>query len=119
MNKTYKVHRLVAEAFIDNPDNLPQVNHIDANKKNNNVNNLEWCTFSENQLHAYKNGLNSNAGERNPAHKLNENDVRYIRTNYKRRDKVYGITAMAKKYNVDRHTITRIVNDKYWKEVII
>jgi hypothetical protein len=50
------LHRLIAEAFIENPNNYPFVNHIDGNKKNNNLNNLEWCTQSQNCLHSVKMG---------------------------------------------------------------
>lgn len=51
------VHRLVAEAFIPNPNNLPEVNHIDYNNKNNNVQNLEWCDRGYNMAHCFKNIL--------------------------------------------------------------
>lgn len=52
-----QIHRLVAIAFIPNPNNEPQVNHIDGNKENNTVNNLEWCNNTYNQVHAINNGL--------------------------------------------------------------
>lgn len=58
--KNYKIHRLVAKYFIENPDNKPYVNHKDGNKHNNHVDNLEWVTAQENTVHAYKNKLISN-----------------------------------------------------------
>lgn len=53
----YLIHKIVAKTFIPNPKNKPEINHIDGNKQNNNAENLEWCTRSENQIHAYKTGL--------------------------------------------------------------
>lgn len=63
--KSFRVHRLVAKAFIDNPFNKPHVNHLDGVKSNNFIDNLEWVTMSENQKHAFKNGLNRITCERN------------------------------------------------------
>jgi len=56
--KTYKLHRLISECFINKIEGKTQINHKDCNKLNNDISNLEWCNNSENQLHAYSNGLN-------------------------------------------------------------
>ena len=55
--KNRNIHRVIAETFIPNPNNLPCVNHKDGNKQNNRVDNLEWCTHSENTLHSFRTGL--------------------------------------------------------------
>lgn len=66
LGKLVSVHRIVAEAFLSNPDTKPQVNHKDGNKTNNRIDNLEWVTNGENQIHANANGLNES---RKQAHK--------------------------------------------------
>lgn len=77
--KQVRVHRLVAMAFLPNPDNKPQVNHIDGVKENNNVNNLEWNTSKENIRHAFSNGLNRGyIGAENPSAKLNDEIAREV-----------------------------------------
>lgn len=78
--KTYRAHRLVLMAFkpADNMENL-EVNHIDGNKKNNKLENLEWCTSSENQIHAFKTGLNkARRGEKSNFSKLKLEDVKRV-----------------------------------------
>lgn len=75
-SKSRLVHRLVAKAFIPNPENKPQINHIDGNKQNNHVSNLEWSTNSENIKHAYALGLAaSQKGTSNNMNKLSEAEV--------------------------------------------
>ena len=71
------VHRLVAQAFIPNPNNYPIINHIDGNKLNNHVSNLEWCTQKQNVQHSFKNGLQISKlkGGTIPSVKINQYDL--------------------------------------------
>lgn len=87
--KTVKVHRLVALAFIPNPENKPQINHVDGDKTNNHVDNLEWCDNSENQIHAYSHGLSKpKTGDDNPYW---ENEEKFICLRKRRMVEVFDI----------------------------
>lgn len=77
-----KIHRLIAEAFLKNPENYKCVNHIDGNKTNNRVDNLEWCNYSQNIRHAINNKLMNTAKGINPKRKVKQFDINgnYIKT---------------------------------------
>jgi len=108
--KSFLRHRLVAEAFIPNPENKRCVNHKDGNKLNNHVDNLEWCTHSENVQHALKNNLMP-SGEMCYGASLTNRQVREIRKlNGKFTQKEIGIM-----YGVSRETIKLILNNKTYK----
>jgi len=99
-NKTVYVHRLVAYTFIPNPENKPQVNHLDGNKDNNSVNNLEWSTQKENMLHASNNDLTSR--------KLSNKELYIILNDLDNSN--MSIREISNKYNVDYQIVLRLNN---------
>lgn len=100
--KKTSIHRLVALYFIDNPENKKEVNHINGIKTDNNVKNLEWCTSQENQIHAYKTGLQKKGNN-----KLNDLDISYIEKNSHLK-----VSELAKMFKVCSHTIRRYIKNK-------
>lgn len=112
---TLRVHRLVAKAFIPNPDNKPVVNHKDGDKMNCAASNLEWMTYSENTLHSFKNGLQKKIfGDKNYITKIKDQDVLKIRELINQGETNKEI---AKIYAVNPSQISRIKNGKRRKHL--
>jgi hypothetical protein len=113
IRKGYFVHRLVGIAFIDNQENKKCINHIDGNKTNNSLNNLEWVSYSENMIHAYKTKLQTDkSGVNNGRCKITEDDVVYIRISCEHD------TILASRFNLSRVTIRNIRLRKLWKHIL-
>ena len=108
--RMYFVHRLVAEKYIPNPDNLPQINHKDGDKTNNRADNLEWVSNLENRQHAVKERLHVH-GERCPWAKLKQADVDYIRQHTEMSSR-----RIAKKFGVSDSLIRAIRRREAWKD---
>lgn len=112
--RSFKVHRLVTTAFLPNPENKPSVNHIDHNKANNCLSNLEWCTPKENTAHMHKHSRNYEAyGFDNPSTKISEDDVIQIRELAKTRTHV----SIAKLFGVSAQHVDKIVSRQRRKTV--
>lgn len=115
-------HRIVAKSFIPNPENKKEVNHIDGNTMNNHVSNLEWVTRAENIQHAWDIGLCkftiNHRKEIAKKRKLSTEEAKNIRKRYIPRDKINGIRALGREFNVSKVVIQRIIHDDaYYKEV--
>ena len=112
---TYKVHRLVAEAFIDNVECKKTVNHNDGDKSNNSVPNLQWSTYKEQMEHAIIEGLSDLKGESNNSSKLTTEEVLDIRDLYSTGN--YTQVSLSDMFNVAPSTISNIVKRKRWNHV--
>lgn len=131
---TFMVHRLVAQAFIPNPENKPVVNHIDGNKLNNHVSNLEWATVAENNRHARETGLHKQArghkinyvsadskkkalANLKDKSKLTPDEVRYVRRVHIPRSKEFSATALAAQFGTSVAAMCKIVNGQTYSDI--
>ena len=115
--KIVLIHRLIAQAFIPNPEKKRCINHKDGVKTNNSLKNLEWCTYKENSVHALATGLREpTQGEKIGCSKLTEKDIKKIRMLKKTNPKIKGLE-LAEMFNIDGSQISRVLSKKIWAHV--
>lgn len=114
VEKSYRVHRLVADAFLNPVPNKNIVNHINGIKNDNRAENLEWCTDGENVRHALRTGLKEPLkGDKHPSCILSDEDVIRIRE----MSEIHTQKEIGEKFGVDRRTVGQIINRKRWKHI--
>ena len=106
--KLHSIHRLVAETYIPNPNNLPEVNHKDGNKRNNDVSNLEWTTRKGNAIHSWKTGLQKSSNRR-----FTDAQVRFIREH----EGIVSRRELSERFGVSERTIGLIQKKYTYKHV--
>lgn len=111
VGKMFRIHRLVALAFVGNPGNYPEINHKDGIKSNNTSSNLEWCNRSHNVQHAFDTGL------KKPSRgnvRVSEEQVLEIRKLYR---EGHAQRSLARKFGIGKTTVAHIVNYDYWRHL--
>lgn len=110
--KKYRSHRIIAMTFIPNPQNKPQINHKNKNKKDNRVENLEWCTNAENQTHSYMNGRIARTGPDANATKLDT--IQVLTVIECLRSKCISKNDIAAYFNISAPVIRHINTGTHW-----
>lgn len=112
--KHFYIHRLIAGVFISNPNNLKEVNHIDCDKHNNALKNLEWCSRKQNLNHAYAHGL-KRTGELHGMHKLTNEDVIEIKELCQ--NSLFSQTEIAQMFSISQSNVSAIKCGRLWEGV--
>jgi hypothetical protein len=108
--KANAIHRLVAKAFIPNPENKPAVDHIDCNRSNNHVSNLQWCTLGENTHYAYLRGRDRKYGERSSMGKLTNEQANQVRQWFQSKEKT--VKQMSSEFSISEQSLRAIIKNQ-------